>query len=84
MQLDKNENIWIPKKAQHGTIENVAGSVWLSLYMDGTVKCKLSSTPAITGFSRIQTMNMNWYNLNLETSADVFIWRLSWTLQSDT
>jgi hypothetical protein len=26
------------------------GSVWLSVYMDGTRKCKLSSTPHSTGF----------------------------------
>jgi hypothetical protein len=33
------------KKVQHNKIENVAGSVWLSLFMDGTGKCKLPSTP---------------------------------------
>ena len=28
------------KKAQNNKIVNVAGSVWLSLFMDGSVKCK--------------------------------------------
>jgi hypothetical protein len=51
-----------PKKAQHGKIENVAGSVWLSLFMDGTAKCKLPSTPPKTGLSRIQHLTCNWYN----------------------
>jgi hypothetical protein len=29
------------KNAQNVKNENVAGSVWLSLFMNGTVKCKL-------------------------------------------
>jgi hypothetical protein len=36
------------------TFENVAGSVCLSLFMDGTVKCKLPSTYSSTGLGRIQ------------------------------
>jgi hypothetical protein len=32
------------KNAQNGKIENVAGSVWLCLFMSGTGKCKLKST----------------------------------------
>jgi hypothetical protein len=60
-------------KVQHDKIENGAGSVWLSLFMDGTGKCKLSSTPASTGLSRIQHLTQNDEILNLETSADVFI-----------
>jgi hypothetical protein len=32
----KIEKIRTPKKVQIGKIENVAGSVWLSLFMDGT------------------------------------------------
>jgi hypothetical protein len=47
------------KKAQHDKIENVAGSVWLSLFMDGTVKWKLPSTPPSTGLSRIQHLTRN-------------------------
>jgi hypothetical protein len=43
----KWREIRMHKESQHGKIENVAGSVWLSLFMDGTVKCKLMSTPYI-------------------------------------
>jgi hypothetical protein len=56
----------------------VAGSVWLSLFMDGTVKCKLRSTPSRTGLSRIQNLKWTGTNRNIETSADVFIWQISW------
>jgi hypothetical protein len=72
------------KKAQHGRIENVAGSVWLSLFMDGTVKCKLPSTPGSTGLSRIQHLTWIGTILNFETPADVSKWRLSWNLQCYT
>ena len=34
------------KKAQHNKTENVAGSVWLSLFMDGSGKWKLPLAPA--------------------------------------
>jgi hypothetical protein len=33
------------KNAQNDKTEYVAGSVWLNLFMDGTGKCKLPSTP---------------------------------------
>jgi hypothetical protein len=33
------------KKSQQVKIENVAGSVWFSLIMDGNGKCKIPSTP---------------------------------------
>jgi hypothetical protein len=72
------------KKVQHNIIENVAGSVWLSLFMDGNVKWKLPSTPPSTGLSRIQHLKWTGTILNFETSADVFIWRLSWNLQCIT
>ena len=36
------------KKTQHNKTENFADSVWLSLFMDGTGKCKLLSTPPIS------------------------------------
>jgi hypothetical protein len=52
--------------------------------MDGTEKCKLPSTPSSTGLSRIQHLHENGEILNLETSADVFIRRLSRNLQCDT
>ena len=42
------------KKAQNYKIANIEGSVWLSLFMDGSVKCKLPSTLPSTGLSRIQ------------------------------
>jgi hypothetical protein len=49
-------NLWCiftcVKKAQHDKIENVAGSVWLSLFMDGTGKCKFSSTLVGTKWNR--------------------------------
>jgi hypothetical protein len=48
-------------KAKHVKLENVAGTVWLTLFMDGTVKCKLSSTPPSTALSRIQHINMKWW-----------------------
>jgi hypothetical protein len=50
------------KKAQYGKIETVAGSVWLSLFMDGTGKCHLPATPPSTGLSRIQHLNMKYKN----------------------
>jgi hypothetical protein len=40
-----------PKKAQHSKIEKFAGSVCLSLFMDGTVKCKLPFTPPTIGLT---------------------------------
>ena len=42
------------KKAQNDKIKNLAGSVWLSLFIDGSGKCKLPSTP----LSRNQHLNM--------------------------
>ena len=33
------------KKTQRNKIENIAGSVWLSLFMDGIGRYKLPSTP---------------------------------------
>jgi hypothetical protein len=48
------EKLETSKKAQHGKIENVAGSVWLNLFMDRNGKCKLPSTPSSTGLSRFQ------------------------------
>jgi hypothetical protein len=57
------------KKFQHDKIENVAGSVWLSLFMDGNGKCKLPSKPTSTGLSRVQHVTRTWWSsLNLETS----------------
>jgi hypothetical protein len=50
------------KKAQHNKIENVAGSVWLSLFMNGNGKCKFPSTPPSTGLSRIQHLTQKWWN----------------------
>jgi hypothetical protein len=63
---------WIHlKKAQHGKIENVTVSVWLSLFMDGTVKCKLPSTPPSTNLSRIQ--HLTWTGTIL-----TFVKKQSW------
>jgi hypothetical protein len=81
---NKKKKIWIPKERLTRQIENVAGSVWLSLFMDGIVKCKLPSTPPRTGLSRIQHFTWTWTIWNFQTSADVFIWRISWNLQCDT
>jgi hypothetical protein len=48
----KNENL---KYAQNCKIENVAGLVLLSLYIDINGKCTISATsPARTGLSQIQ------------------------------
>jgi hypothetical protein len=43
-ELLKIEKNCIPKESQDGKIENVADSLWLSLFKDGTGKCKLPST----------------------------------------
>ena len=40
------------KKAQNNKIANVAGSVWLSLFVDGSVKCKLPSTLPSSGLRK--------------------------------
>jgi hypothetical protein len=45
-------NVWRQRKTdslkntQNDKIENVAGLLWLSLYMDGTGKCKSPFTPS--------------------------------------
>ena len=66
------------KEAQHDKIENVADSVWLSLFIDGSGKCELPSTPTSTGLSRIQHLKMFIAgNYEFKASADVFIWWLS-------
>jgi hypothetical protein len=43
--MDKIEKTESLKKVPHNKIENVAGSVRLSLFMDGTGKCRLPATP---------------------------------------
>ena len=43
-------------------IENVAGSVWLNLFMDSNDKCKLPSTSPTIGLSRIHHLHMNIVN----------------------
>jgi hypothetical protein len=48
------ELIRIPKEVQNDKIENVAGSLWFSLFMDDTGKRKLSSMPNSTGLCSIQ------------------------------
>jgi hypothetical protein len=46
------------KNALNDIIENVAGLVWLSLFMDGTEKCKiLSTSPSTHGLSKIHHLN---------------------------
>ena len=50
-------------------IANVLDSAWLSLFMDGSERCKLPSTPPSTGLSRIQHLNkvivnFEFYNLD--------------------
>ena len=59
-RTEKKSNIKIQKKeplkkAQNNKIANVAGSVLLSLFMDGSVKCKLPSTPPISSFVHVHT-----------------------------
>ena len=41
------------KKPKTTKLKNAAGSVWLSLFMDGIGKCKLPFTPPSTGLNRI-------------------------------
>jgi hypothetical protein len=48
-----------------------------------TVKCKLPPTSSGTGFSSIQHLTWNVKIWNFETSADMFIRRLTWDLQCD-
>jgi hypothetical protein len=55
--FDKEKHI-IPKNAQNDKTENVAGSVRMSLFMDGTGKCKLPSTHPITDNSSFQHLIM--------------------------
>jgi hypothetical protein len=54
-KIEKNE---IPKERQNDKIENIAGSVWLSLFMYGNDKLKLLSTHPSTGLRRLQHLNM--------------------------
>ena len=45
-------------KAQNNNFANVAGSVSLGLFIDGSGKCKLPSTPPSTGLNKIKNLNM--------------------------
>jgi hypothetical protein len=54
VQRKKERNKESRKNSQNDKIENVADLVWLSLFMEGNVKCKLPSTPPSTGLIRIQ------------------------------
>jgi hypothetical protein len=52
-----NRENTIPKELPiNSKVENVADLVGLSLFMDGTVKCKLPSTPPSTGSRIIQNI----------------------------
>ena len=64
------EKMELLKKAQHNKTENVAGSVWLSLFMDGSGKCKLPSMSPNTDWSRIDHLKRIIANFEFETSAD--------------
>ena len=55
-----------PKESQNNKFANVVGSVWLSLFMDGNGKYKLSPSPPGTGLSRIQHLNMVIVNFEFE------------------
>ena len=44
-------------KIKHNKTGNFAGSVGLSLFMDGSDRCKLLPTPPSTGLSTIQHLN---------------------------
>ena len=68
-RYQKNNNIIQGKKlkkVQNNKIANVAGSVWLSLFMDGSGTCKLQSTYPRSGISRIQYLNMVFVNFEFE------------------
>ena len=54
--------------------------MWLSMFMDGSGKCKLPSI----GLCNIKHLNMVIVKFEFITSADVFIRWLSWNLQCDT
>ena len=47
-----------PKKTKTTKVQNVRVSVLLTLFMDGSGKCKPPSTPPSTGLSRLQHLNM--------------------------
>ena len=85
------ENYKMQKKdtaieVQYKKIANVAGSVWLSLFMDGIGKCKLLSTSPSTSLSRIQHLNMvivNFEISNIRRCVHTFF-IISNNLQCDT
>jgi hypothetical protein len=79
-KIEKKESL---TEVQDGKHENVAGSVWLNLFMDGSGNCKLPSTPPSTGFSRIHNKH-ELVHFRFLTYVDVLIWRLSLNLQCDT
>jgi hypothetical protein len=58
--MEKKESL---KEVQHGKHENVAGAVWLNLFMDGS----LPSTPHGAGFSRIhikhELVHLRFFNI---------------------
>ena len=55
-----------PKESQKNNKIANAGSVYLSLFMDGSVRYKLPFTSQSTGLSRIQHLNMNIEKMNFE------------------
>jgi hypothetical protein len=62
LEKRKTESLNNPHKQKKP--ENVAGSVSLSLSMDGTGNCKLLSTPPINVLSSIQHLNMKLVKIN--------------------
>jgi hypothetical protein len=64
--MSKIEKKRIPKESPTRHIENVAGFtlVWLSLFMGGSVNCKLPSTPPSNGLRRIK--HLTWFGTILK------------------
>jgi hypothetical protein len=65
-KIEKNK---IPKERSKHKIVNVAGSVWLCLFVDGTGKRKLPPTQTCTGLSRIQHFIIKMVVFYSETSV---------------
>ena len=50
---NKIETVGNPKVAQHDKNENVAGSVWLSLFMDGSGNASYRPRPLAPGWAEL-------------------------------
>jgi hypothetical protein len=72
------EKMEFQKNAQNDKIENVAGSVWLSLFMDSTGKCTLPSKP-LSKNGEILNFEMH---ITLNVNFNVYLQREKWSVHS--